>query len=136
MTTKMMHVQGALVPSRQENITSSTAHRMMTELIRNRLASTLLNPNESMAKWDKGTIECDTRTETNGGGRPVVMDFITRLHNVVTTAGIKELALNGQFMVTSEGVAQPVVIRVIVENGTVSYKEAKLVWEDEAISFM
>lgn len=136
MTTKIMHVKGSVAPSRPENVTGGTAHRMMTELIRNRLASTLLNPNESMAKWDKGKIECDTRSETNGGGRPAVMDFITRLHNVVTTAGIKELALSGEFMVTAEGVSEPVVIRVVVENGNVAYKEAKLVWEDEVVSFM
>jgi hypothetical protein len=136
MTAKMMHVKGSLVPANPEMVTGSTAHRMTTEMIRHRLITTLLNPNESMAKWDKGAVECDTRSETNGGGRPAAMDFITRLHNVVTAAGIKELGLSGELMVTVEAVKEPVVVRVTVENGNVLYNEAKLVWEDEPVAFM
>lgn len=136
MKTKMMHVQGSLSPANPENILGNTGYRITTEMIRNRLVATLLNPNESMAKWDKGTIECDTRTETNGGGRPAAMDFITRLHNVVTAPGIKQLGLQGEITVTVEGVKQPVVFRVTVENSNVFHNEAKLVWEDEPIAFM
>lgn len=135
MTAKMMHVKGSLSPANPEMVTGSTAHRMTTEMIRHRLVSTLLNPNESMAKWDKGTVECDTHSETLGG-RPAAMDFITRLHNVVTAPGIKQLGLQGEITVTVEGVKEPVVFRVTVENSNVFYKEAKLVWEDEAVSFM
>lgn len=136
MTTKMMHVQGSLAPTNPESILGNTGYRITTEMIRNRLVATLLNPNESMAKWDKGTIECDTRTETNGGGRPAAMDFITRLYNVVTAPGIKQLELKGELMITVEGVKEPVVFRVTVENGNIFHNEAKLVWEDERIAFM
>lgn len=136
MTTKMMHVKGSLSPKNPESILGNTGYRITTEMIRSRLVSTLLNPNESMAKWDKGMIECDTRTETNGGGRPAAKDFITRLHTVVTAPGIKQLELQGELMVTVEGTKEPVVFRVTVENGNVFYNEANLVWQDEPIAFM
>jgi hypothetical protein len=136
MTTKMMHVKGSIFPKNPENVLGNTGYRITTEMIRNRLVGTLLNPNESMAKWDKGMIECDTRTETNGGGRPAAMDFITRLYNVVTSPGIKELGLQGELMITVEGVKEPVILRATIENGNVFYNEAKLLWEDEPVAFM
>lgn len=135
MTAKMMHVKGSLAPMNPEALQGNTGYRITTEMIRNRLVSTLLSPNESMAQWDSGTITCDTHSETLGG-RPAAMDFITRLHNVVTAPGIKQLGLQGEITVTVEGVKEPVVFRVTVENSNVFYKEAKLVWEDEAVSFM
>ncbi|MNG25051.1 hypothetical protein D3C84_1098480 [compost metagenome] len=64
------------------------------------------------------------------------MDFITRLHNVVTAPGIKQLGLTGELVITVDGVKEPVVFRATVENGNVFYNEAKLVWEDEPIAFI
>ena len=138
MTDKIMHVKGTLVPSNLKAVVSDhTGHRIMTEMIRNRLIATLGGPNSGMnvSQWAKGTINPDTHTETRGG-RPAAMDFITRLHNVVTAPGIKQLGLQGELMVTVDGEKGPVAFRVTVENGDVFYNEAKLVWEDAPIAFM
>lgn len=133
--TKMMHVKGSIAPANPEAVLGNTGYRITTEMIRNRLVSTLLSPNESMAIWDKGEITPDTHTETLGG-RPAAMDFITRLHNVVTAPGIKEIGLTGELVITVDGVKEPVVFRATVENGNVFYNEAKLVWEDEPFAFI
>lgn len=135
MTNKIMHVKGSLTPSNPDAVLGNTGYRITTEMIRNRLVSTLLSPDESMAIWDKGEIAPDTHTETLGG-RPAAMDFITRLHNVVTAPGIKQLGLQGELTITVDGVKEPVVFRATVENGNVFYNEAKVVWEDEPIAFM
>lgn len=130
MLSKMQHVKGSIAPANAGSVTGNTGYRITTEMIRNRLIATLLNPNESMAKWDKGTIDCDTHTETNGGGRPAAMDFITRLYNVVTAPGIKELGLQGEFMLTVEGAKEPVVFKVEVKDNNVFYQQAELTFAD------
>ena len=135
MTDKLMHVKGTLVPSKPEFVSEYTGHRIMTEMIRNRLIATLSDPNSGSLNWAKGTINPDTHTETLGG-RPAAMDFITRLHNVVTAPAIKQLGLQGELMVTVDGEKGPVAFRVTVEDGNVFYNEAKLVWEDAPIAFM
>lgn len=137
MTTKMMHVKGVLAPANKKAVTVSTSDRMDREMSRHQLVSVLRNHADwDIAKWKVGVIETDTCTETNGGGRPAALDFITRLYNVITSPGIKELQLQGELMVTVEGAKEPVVFRVTVENENVFYNEANLVWQDEPIAFM
>lgn len=135
MTPKLMHVKGTIVASNPEHVNEYTGHRIMTEMIRNRLVDTLSDPQLGSLDWQKGTITPDTHNETLGG-RPAAMDFITRLHMLVTAPGIAALGMQGELMVTVEGEKEPVIFRVTVENGEVRHQQARLAWDDEPIAFM
>lgn len=135
MTNNLMHVRGTIVAANPEAVNENTGHRIMTEMIRNRLVATLSDPNSGSLNWNKGTITPDSHTETLGG-RPAALDFITRLYAVITSPGVKAIGLRGELIVTVGAVKEPVVFRITVENDNVFYNEGKIVWNDEPFAFM
>jgi hypothetical protein len=135
--TQMMHVKGELSPSNPKAVVWGIGNRMETEITRHSLADMFNGPSSwANEEWKEGKVLADSYTETPGG-RPAVMDFITRLYAFVTAPGIIQHGLQGEFLVTvTGGPAGPVVFTAKVKNGNVFYHEGNLAREGESVPFM
>lgn len=61
----------------------------------------------------------------------IVSKFVTALTRVMQTEAATKLGLSGYFTLFIGTNAEPVIVRVVVEEGAVSYEQADLVWPSE-----
>jgi hypothetical protein len=64
----------------------------------------------------------------------VVSYFVSALTRIMQSEPATNLGLRGQFILTVETDEGPVVTRVTVKDGEVSYEQAELIWPSEPIT--
>jgi hypothetical protein len=118
------HIFGKLEPTVTDAVTLKTRRRIYDAVDDVKLFTVVSHKN-----WDDGIIEVDYVS-----AQPITedapLDFINRLNDMIGQVGVTELGLTGEITITVTG-AEPVIYRVIVENGELRYMKADVFnWEE------
>lgn len=81
-----------------------------------------------------GVIDIDSYS-TAFGVRNAALDFIERFISFLNEAGVAELQMSGNLMVTVLSGEEPVSFRVTVTRGVVAVEEASLTWKQNNAEF-
>lgn len=119
-------IQGTLIPSNTEAAASNAVRTQLYRILReNELRQIVLWD----TKWEEKGIEFK-RSSPVHTGRKDAIKFINALANVMKSEPAIELNLSGHITIVLETGEEPIVIRVTVKEGKVSYQEAGYVWPE------
>lgn len=125
---KMKHIKGTLVPTNPEAVTEKTRRNLLIAVRDHGLSGFV----QSEA-FNQGSIDIYSSTVT-AGGHYTVFNFIGALDKVILTEGVAELGLEGTLMLSVDTDADPILFRITVRDGEISYQQASFVWP-ESITF-
>lgn len=120
-------IQGTLIPSNTEAATSHLVRNALYRVMRQHQLRQIVLWD---SKWDEKGIQFK-RSSPVHRGRDDAMEFITALDKVMQTEPAIELCLSGEISLVLQTKEAPIVFRVIVRKGKVSYQEAKYDWSKE-----
>lgn len=124
----MKRIKGILVPSNPEAVTEKTRRNLLVAVREGGLSGLVQS-----GAFNQGSLEINSCTVT-AGGHYAVFNFIGDLDKVILTEGVAELGLEGTFMLSVDTNADPILFRITVRNGEISYQQADFVWP-ESITF-
>lgn len=124
----MQRIKGTLVPSNPEAVTEKTRRNLLVA-VRDQGISGFVQS----GAFNQGSIEINSCTVT-AGGHYAVFNFIGDLDKVILTEGVAELGLEGTLMLSVDTDADPIVFRLTVRDGEISYQQANYVWS-ESLTF-
>jgi hypothetical protein len=121
------HILGRLTPTTPKAITKRTYRHIYEAVTKNKLYGIVFAEN-----WEEGIFTLNNDTPNVPAEEcSSALEFITRLTNLINTKGIVELGLKGEVIVMVPKLKNPVVFRLIVENGEVLHQHANLVWDEK-----
>ena len=132
--THTLHITGSLHPT-ENTVTPKTYRNLYTAVAKHRLYGIV-----SSDGWKNGVINIDHANINNpkdgSQSAPLAspMDFIERLTRFVASHEISDLNLAGEITVTVPG-PNPTVFRLHVQNATVRYQQATLIWDETTLTF-
>ena len=122
---KMKHIEGSLIPTNSEAVTEKTRRKLLMAVREQGLSGLVQS-----GGFAQGAIEINSCTVASGGLN-VVFGFIGALDRVILTEGVAELGLEGSIMLSVDKAdAGPIMFRVTVRDGEISYQQASYVWAE------
>lgn len=119
-------IEGTLTPSNKSKAADPVIRRNLYNILReNRIREIVVWG----TKWEEDGIEFK-RSYSVHSGRNDAFKFITALDAVMKSESAKALKLNGRITITLETKEEPIVFRVTVKEGKMSYQEAGYVWSE------
>jgi hypothetical protein len=120
-------INGKLIPSKIDPATLSTKLRKFEYEL------------EESSLWELTAWSCEWRVNhlsyhvvsTAYEPENIVSKFVKVLNRVMQTEAAIELGLSGYFTLTIETDEEPLVTRILVKEGVVSYEQAEYVWPSE-----
>lgn len=122
------YIKGTLTPYNPSAITRETAGNIRRAVDKAGFFEAI----RATAKWGKGIITLNFVNKVCGGEESI-MDFIETLNRFITLRGVEELCLEGTITLIMDGEPFPVMVRVNVKEGMVTYQHTGYVWTDEII---
>lgn len=127
MPLLMKTIRGRLVPANTEDAEKLrwNLHRLNEAFIENKMRElTLWN-----CSWRENRIVFGSIAPAYDGPN-IAPKFVDALSKVMQTEAAKDLKLSGYFTLIIETGQEPVVVRVIVTGGEVSYEKSEYVWAE------
>lgn len=118
------HITGKLEPTIAGAVNEKTRRKIYDAVDKVKLFTVV-----SHKYWESGVIEVDYVSAA-----PITenapLEFINRLNTMLGEVGVTELELTGEITITYTG-SEPVIYRVVVENGELRYYKADVFhWEE------
>ena len=126
-TTKRKHVKGSLFAANKEAAANPFSQLRLYYAFREMGLGELVDSEGDT--WSGNHITFETSSPTSGT-REEALEFIENLNTVINSDGAKELELHGRFSLVLEAREEPLVFRVEVKNGKVSYQQAEYNWPE------
>ena len=120
-------IQGTLIPSNREAAVSTAIRNKLYRVLRENELRQIVRWD---TKWEENGIEFK-RSSPVHTGRKDAIKFINALDNVMKSDPAIALNLSGRITVVLETGEEPIVIRVTVKEGSVSYQEAEYIWPEK-----
>lgn len=119
---KVKHIVGNLTPSNPEGVKCNTRQHVYDAARASGLYGTI------EGAWESGSITAN-RTSIHHPSEDSAMKFVNGLVQMLDTPGVRELALEGSFVVTETGTS-PAVYKIDIESGKVRYQKAAFDWAE------
>ena len=120
------HVRGTLVPTNPDVVTAATPLAIYNAIRDNGL---IISIDTTETRWGRGIIDINSNTRAFGGHH-VALLFISMLNKFLQVKEVSELGLKGNLMIVTDTSTIPSIFQVRVENGTVTYQQANIGWDE------
>jgi uncharacterized protein with von Willebrand factor type A (vWA) domain len=122
------YLKGLLVPYNPAATTETTAQNIKRAVDN----VELFEARRAFKKWEKGIITLNFVSKVCGGTQDI-SNFIRTLDRFTKLEGVAELRLEGTITLIMDGEPDPMMFRVNVREGTVTYQQASYGWADEMV---
>lgn len=122
------YIKGTLTPY-DPSVTTAATHGNIRRAVEK---VGLFEARRAEKKWKEGIITLNCVSKVCGGIESV-MDFIHTLDFFLTLRGVEELSLEGTITLIMDGETAPVMFRVNVRGGAVTYQQADYIWTSETL---
>ena len=123
------YIKGMLMPNDPSIVTEATYQNIRRAVDK----VGFFEARRAMQKWKQGIITLNF-VNIVCGGEESVMDFIGMMDRFVTLRGVEELGLEGTINLLMDGETDPVMFRVHVREGAVTYQQAiNTIWTNETL---